>query len=924
MPDTLRWPTVNEHKTKDERKQLAVRMNINRTPLFILSLILLLLINAGGLWLIMRTAESAQRTDPDALREPEALSASLSAFWVTQPQNMSTDGLLSMARAMMRLERLHAVLFLNTNGQPIAHAGRKIPEHFVNSARASDILTLRDKTSLLHSRPVLTQDYADQPLISAATPIGYILLELEIDPQAPSLAILNAYSSTLVATLLILNSAYLWAVLSYRRKRKAFLSAPPEIQQQFARGYRQLKDSIEMQQQAIDRARDEALKTSELKSQFIANMSHEIRTPLNAIIGFTDLLLKSPVDHRQRDFLQTIKKSSLGLLQIINDILDFSRIEAGKVALDLISIDLRETLEDVLTVMAPTAHEKELELISVIPRDIPHQIEADPLRLKQILTNLVSNAVKFSERGSIVVRLHLEEKMGDLATFKVSVTDNGIGIAKDKQAKLFQAFSQADTSTTRQFGGSGLGLVIAKQLTEQMQGKIGVVSQPNQGSNFWFTFQALLSPTQEADDEYTLLQGRRIAIFERHPLIRMGLTQMLDEWQVDSLACSRIDQLQECVAAAKNTQPFDAAIISMTFKASEIERLKTLLEDFRDQYDCPVLLLNYTVDTQALMADLADFASATLVKPLRFRELYHALSELLQAHPTQRPALVAEEHTQIQFNRPPHILVVDDNPANLKLVSSLLGDLKAVVTEAASGPQALQSLANQTFDMIYMDIQMPGMDGVEVTRQIRRTPSSYRDIPIVALTAHALASEKAALLKSGMDDYLSKPVTEQQLIETILEWTDIERITAPATTIPAIKASVPQPFEIAPLEITETELPIIDQEEALQLAGGKHDLATELFEMLIKNLGQEMQAIREAQTHNDKKQLLAMVHHLHGATRYCGVPALRAAAQQAEQALKGVSVTPVEAALDQLFHEIDQLLGWSSENTSQKTVGNAS
>ena len=893
-------------------------MNANKMPIFILGLILLVVVNLAGALLLNKTYRHANQIDRNLMLQGEQIIRSVVISLESKNSTHSREELSLVAQQLLEVENIESSLFIDGDGKIVAQSGTRIPPALVNNFKRTETYGIRQNNLYFLSLPIIESDYGSGSLTQAALPQGHIILALNTAKADQQRDLLRYYFFSGTIFLGCLDLILLISAISYYRRLNAYRNAPPEIQQQFAKGYRQLKQSIEMQQRAIEKARHEALKTSEIKSQFIANMSHEIRTPLNAILGFTDLLLKSKLDHRQKDFLLTIRKSSLGLLQIINDILDFSKIEAGKVSLDEISIDLRETVEDVLTVLAPSAHEKRLELVSIFAPDLPNQVIADPLRLKQILTNLVSNSIKFTDSGSIAVRINIEAKNSDNATFKISVSDTGIGIAREKQERLFQAFSQVDTSTTREFGGSGLGLVIAKELVQQMNGTIGVNSQPNRGANFWFTIQAHLAQKPEPLETFEPLKGCNIALFDKHPLVRMSLTQLLTEWKASPCSAGKIELLEELIESKNLDEPFDAVILSVDFNVTDTNDYDRILEKLESIHRCPTLLLHYTLEDGEYQTKLADKVTYALAKPIRYRELHQVLAKMVGASPHySADSSGTIWDAPILFETPPKVLVVDDNQANLKLVSTLLGEIGAEVTEATSGLQSLEHLNQESFDLIYMDIQMPGMDGVEVTRRIRRNPSSYRDVPIVALTAHALASEKSELLKNGMDDYLSKPVTEQQLVDTILRWTDIElKSSRDATPIVESKedTALVEPFEPATVSSKKNIDNVVDIKSAIELAAGKEELAQELFGMLVDSLEQESMSIRQTHADEDHENLLKHVHRLHGATRYCGVPALKAAAENAEVTLKQQPIEQLDQAIQKLLHEIQRVMQWANAN----------
>ncbi|AYC32147.1 response regulator [Pseudomonas cavernae] len=675
------------------------------------------------------------------------------------------------------------------------------------------------------------------------------------------------------------------------RMAEALQNAQEELQhniEQATEDVRQNLETIEIQNIELDFARKEALEASRIKSEFLANMSHEIRTPLNGILGFTRLLQKSELSPRQQDYLGTIEKSADSLLGIINEVLDFSKIEAGKLVLEHIPFNLRDLLQDALTLLAPAAHAKQLELVSLVYRDTPLALIGDPQRLKQILTNLISNAIKFTRAGTIVVRAMVEDENDDQAQLRISVQDTGIGLADEELRHLFQAFSQADNSLSRQTGGTGLGLVISKRLIEQMGGEIGVTSVPEQGSEFWIS---LALPKGRADAEdlpRAPLRGRRVAVLERHALARQALQHQLEDCGLQVLQYPSLDALHEGIAAQRHgEQPIGLAVLGVTAQELPPERLSQRIWEL-EGLDCKSLVLCPTTE-QALYHDLLPVASSQLqAKPACTRKLQQALLELLG------PRQPRAENPAPLASRAARLLCVDDNPANLLLVQTLLEDMGAEVCAVDSGYAALERVQQQRFDLIFMDVQMPGLDGRQTTEAIRQW-ESQRDggaLPIIALTAHALANEKRALLQAGMDDYLTKPISERQLAQVVLKWTGL--------------ALRNQGQERAVDTHAGKTLSVLDAEEGLRLAAGKADLAADMLSMLLAGLPADRQAIHQARQAGERLALIERVHRLHGATRYCGVPQLRAACQRSETLLK--QNDPAAAlALDELDAAIVRL-----------------
>ncbi|MDB5979235.1 MAG: barA 4 [Pseudomonas sp.] len=652
---------------------------------------------------------------------------------------------------------------------------------------------------------------------------------------------------------------------------------------------RQNLETIEIQNIELDLARKEALEASRIKSEFLANMSHEIRTPLNGILGFTHLLQKSEMTPRQLDYLGTIEKSADSLLSIINEILDFSKIEAGKLVLDSVPFNLRDLLQDTLTILAPAAHAKQLELVSLVYRDTPLALLGDPLRLKQILTNLVSNAIKFTREGTIVARAMLEDEQEDSVQLRISVQDTGIGLSSQDVRALFQAFSQADNSLSRQPGGTGLGLVISKRLIEQMGGEIGVDSTPGEGSEFWISLN-LPKTRDDVEDLPSLpLLGRRVAVLENHELARQALQHQLEDCGLEAMVFNNLESLINGVTAAHQTpMAIDLAVLGITAHELPPERLRQYIWDL-ENLDCKVLVLCPTTEQAQFQLAVPNAQSQLQAKPACTRKLRRGLSELI--NPRQQRNDVAEPLS----SRAPHLLCVDDNPANLLLVQTLLEDMGAKVLAVDSGYAAVNAVQKETFDLVLMDVQMPGMDGRQATEAIRawETEHGRHSLPIVALTAHAMANEKRALLQSGMDDYLTKPISERQLAQVVLKWTGL-----------ALRNQAPERHHENARN--GADMRVLDHEEGLRLAAGKADLAADMLAMLLASLDTDREAIRSAREAHDKLALIERVHRLHGATRYCGVPQLRAACQRSETLLKQDS-SEAEAALDELSMAINRL-----------------
>lgn len=541
----------------------------------------------------------------------------------------------------------------------------------------------------------------------------------------------------------------------------------------------ELRNKLKQSGEDLSAVKDEAASALVNKSRFLANMSHEIRTPMNGVLGMTELLLGTELSVKQRRFAETVRRSAEGLLNIINDILDFSRIESGKLMLELVDFKLRETVEDVVELLADPAQQKGIELVCHIPNDLTNNLRGDAGRLRQVLTNIIGNAVKFTNEGEVLVRVSNISDSSSRIQFKFEVIDTGTGISPEMQSRIFDSFSQADTSTTRRYGGTGLGLTISKELVTLMGGVISVDSIPGKGSRFQFTveFEPQNHAVDARDESTSLIQGVRILSVDDNETNRSILDYQLTAWGIsNNCASDGAQALQMLHQAVEEGRPFSAAILDMHMPNMDgLELARTISSDPAIASVKLMMLTSAVLDLDAQqMRDVGILQY--LSKPARQSQLYNCLVGMLgkQLDPNQ----VMDEASQQGFRKLPcleaNVLVAEDNPVNQEVVLSMLELFGCQAHLVENGEAAIQAVRNNGhYDIILMDCQMPLKDGYDATAEIRkmeREKNNVNGIPVIALTANALEGDRERCLIAGMNDYLSKPFKQEHLHLCLKRW----------------------------------------------------------------------------------------------------------------------------------------------------------
>ena len=664
-------------------------------------------------------------------------------------------------------------------------------------------------------------------------------------------------------------------------------------------------ESLEERERELATARDSALQSARVKGEFAANVSHELRTPLNGILGMLELLGGTGLSSKQKEYVGIARNSSDALTALIDDILDFSKIDSGKLHIELHDFNLRELLDEVVSIMASQAQTKDIDLAHLICQSLPPVLRGDPRRLRQLLLNLCGNSIKFTQRGEISIHVNILSQHSENITLRFEVKDTGIGITEEAKDKIFDAFSQADQATTKKFGGTGLGLAICKQLVKVMNGQIGVDSEVGVGSSFWFEIPMQV-PEQSTDTQITPAIGQmdlNILIIDDSEVVQFNMMQNLERWGAHvECADNAVTALQKLECASRDNRAFDMVFVDELMPATNgIELIRTIGKSEKIERPKLILMTNQA-HADSFLERFSEIDSYVR-KPILQSTLFDCISTVTSGsvNIVNPVFVVEEEHKNRLINA--NVLVAEDNSANQQVALGMLERIGCTVTLAANGLEALSIISRTRFDAVFMDCNMPEMDGYEATRKIREIHGPVSKVPVIAMTANVQDGDREKCLEAGMDDYLSKPLKLERIRIKLEEWLpDLVQVVAMDTAIEQA---------LAPAEVETTLIQTIgpiDVEHLDELESSVGSAFTRMVEVYVEDLPGQISSLEQAINDRDAEQIKQCAHSIKGSSKNFGANELAAVAKELEDMGREGEIDEAHTRMLMLFDEVDRVI----------------